>query len=299
MGLEVVKAEGTQDEVKGANDEKNPLEIPKEEEKPVVNIYEPEEEEGEKKHEEEKPAEKPAGTGKAGEKEGESEKEEEVKKTPDELTELRQIAREQKRQISKMSEDLESAKSALQKAELLPTDDPDVAKKAQELQELRANALDTMLEMMELNPKFEDVRVVVTQSRFDDVVEAMAEYIQKEEGGKLSDHLKKVETSVWAMTNPYKFMYGKIKQYHPDFVKPKDEVAKVKEEEKKVEKKNAGTKEGKEANPPKIPGSILDLQGGGSGDAGWTSAMIDALEETELSKVPPKIYEQYLKNELA
>jgi len=282
----VTKTEGTQDEIEKKIDLTNgPLEIPPE----VKNIYEPDDEpEGEGKDEKEIAA---AGAAKTLEKEDEGKSKEEEVTAAEELAELRQIAREQKKQLDRLSGDLTAAQEALKKAELLPQDDPEAAKKAEEYQALRAGNLETILEIMELNPKFEDVREVVSQKHFDDVVDAMAQYIVQEEGGKLSDKVNAVETAIWGMTNPYKYMYDKIKQFHPDY----------KAAPKAASAKPAGTKESKadEKELPKIPGSIHNIPGGSSGSGGWTSAMIDALEEMELGKVPKDVYDKYLKNELA
>lgn len=287
---EMVEIKGTPEEPKVIEAvlavEEGSLEIPKDLE--FENIYEPKGEEEDGKGE--------SGTSEEGKGEGERKEEEKEVATPppdksaEELAELRQVAREQKRQLDKMMVDLSTAQEALKKAEILPPDDAEAIKKSEEFKELKAFNLDTILEIMELNPKFEDVREVVSQRHFDDLIEAMAKYVVAEEGGSLSEQVVRIETAVWKMTNPYKYMYTQIKNHHPDYVKLPVEERKV--EEKKV----AGTKES--VNPPKIPGSIHNLQGGSSGSGGWTSSMIDALDEMELSKVPREVYDAYLRNEL-
>jgi hypothetical protein len=88
-------------------------------------------------------------------------------------------------------------------------------------------------------------------------------------------------------------MYDRIKEFHPSYAKkveaeppPKDGPPKVVVEKKPV------------VIPAKVPDSIINIPGG-AGAKGWTSAMIDALDEYELSKVPKDVYELYLKNDLA
>jgi len=208
-----------------------------------------------------------------------------------ERAELRQAAREQKREVDRLNIELEKATKALKKAELLPEDDPEVAKKTEELAAIRQSQLETLLETMELNPKFEDVREVVSQSNFDDIVEAMAKHVVATEGGKLMERVKEVELAIWGLPNPYKYMYQKIKEFHPAFTKPAGE-GKGKEEEGKGKEKSS------DSPPPKVPGSVHNIPGGGSAATGWTAAMIDDLPEDELHKVPRDVYDKYLKNQL-
>jgi hypothetical protein len=208
-----------------------------------------------------------------------------------ERAELRQAAREQKREVDRLNIELEKATKALQKAELLPEDDPEIAKKTEELAAIRQSQLETLLETMELNPKFEDVREVVSQSNFDDIVEAMAKHVVSTEGGKLMERVKEVEIAVWRLPNPYKYMYQKIKEFHPAFAKPAGEGKKKEDDEKGKEKPP-------DSPPPKVPGSVHNIPGGGSAATGWTAAMIDDLPEDELHKVPRDVYDKYLKNQL-
>ena len=45
--------------------------------------------------------------------------------------------------------------------------------------------------------------------------------------------------------------------------------------------------------------SLQDLPGGGSKDGGgWTTAKIDAMDESDLVKVPAEIYSKYMRGEL-
>ena len=103
------------------------------------------------------------------------------------------------------------------------------------------------------------------------------------------------------MKSPYKYMYGVIKKYHPDYAESEDTtdgdpaaILKKKEDAKKAEVAAKKKLEGVNA-----PGSIADL-GGGDADSksGWTAKRIDALPEDELDSVPEAVYTKYLRNEL-
>lgn len=303
MGVEAKAVDEKQDEIIAIKTTDDP---PDSSDKTPANEFEPDDvEEGVIKDGEGKTDDTEDGKskdeGKVEEGKGKGEEKEEVTLTPEqiaqqardqELLELKQLAREQKRELDKYAKDLEKATEALKKAELIPGDDPEVTKKLEETQALKLQSLETMLEIMELNPKFEDVREVVSQRHFDDMVEAMAKYIVNNEGGKLNQRVVEVETTIWGMANPYKYMYEKIKQFHPDYMRTV----------KKNEDDGSGTKDGEKKTedkiPPKIPGSIHNIPGASSGQGGWTAAMIDALDELELGKVPKDVYQKYLMNEL-
>jgi hypothetical protein len=97
-----------------------------------------------------------------------------------------------------------------------------------------------------------------------------------------------VEAEIWAMPNPYKYMHGIIKKYHPRYAEPE---GKPPEEKAPVEKKKV--------EPAKAPTSIASV-GGGDQDtkSGWTSKRIDTMPEEELETVPKEVYEKYLRGEL-
>lgn len=222
----------------------------------------------------------------------------EVKEEPeDELTTLRRTAREQKRELDNLKAKAEETAKALEKAGLTEPPSPEEIAKAEEAQAAMQMKLDVLLEAMELSPKYEDVRTVVSQDNFDDLVEMMAAYVVETEGGKLNQRVNEITGAIWGLPNPYKYMYEKIKEFHPKYRKPADEEGKAKDG------KEGKPPDGKEEKPPaklpgKVPGNITDIPGGGDGNKGWTSARIDALDEEDLHKVPADIYEKYLQNEL-
>lgn len=188
----------------------------------------------------------------------------------DELDELRQTVRDQERVIASLTSSLDKLSKTLQDANVIPPENEEEKAALEKLEQERADKLSTLLEVMELNPKYEDVKHVVTRKRFDDIVEQLAKVQVQKFGGSFSESCKSIEDEIWGLPNPYKFMYNKIKAYHPDYTK----------------------------NTPQ-PRSIHSVEGGHDKTAGgWTAKKIDAMDEDELDQVPPEVYQKYLRNEL-
>lgn len=240
------------------------------------------------KEEEKRKEEKGAAPADSSGKEEKVEDKKEETPPPDdsELIELRQIARDQKRQLDTLSRANEEINKKLQEANIIAPEDVEKQKEAQSLLVKRNEQLEDILEIMRINPKFEDIDQVVSQSHFDDMVEAMAKVVVDRQGGKLDEVIKGIEGEIWSMRNPYKFMYEQIKKFHPKFRKA--EVP-VKKEEKK-----------EDLEAVKIASSLQDIPAGGSSgsSSGWTAAKIDAMSEEDLDKVPSDVYQKYLKNQL-
>lgn len=225
------------------------------------------------------PEEKPAEEKPTDEKETGEEKPAEDKsaKENDLLTELEALQeqnREQAKTIATMEKTLDRLNEVLVKAKLIEEENPEEKAQVEAAEKLRNEQLATMLEMMELSPAYQDVKQVVTRKRFDDIVEQLARVKVTKEGGRLVDAVVNIEDEIWAMGNPYKYMYGKIKEFHPDY-----------------------QKKGDSERPPT---DIHDIPGGQTNkdNGAWTAARIDGLGEDELGQVPPDIYQKYLRNEL-
>ena len=210
-------------------------------------------------------------------------------KSDDEVSQLRIILREQNRRIRELQSQMEKSTGALKEKGLIEEPDEEETAEAQKLETIRAIQLETILETMRLNPKFEDVDTIVTQSRFDDIVEGFAYAHAQQGGGKTEDYIDAVAEKIWSMPNPYRFMYEKIKQHHPDFKTPeaKDETPAASQPPAKSEPK-----------PKTAPPSVSNLPSSVSESGGWTAARIDGMAEEELSKVPRDIYQKYLSGEL-
>jgi len=192
--------------------------------------------------------------------------------------ELRTLLRDGKRSMDALTDRVTNSETALDKAGLVTEEEKQAAVEQQATFDTRQKELETILEMTRLSNKFEDVDSVVSQGNFDAAIDLMAaEYAQKN-GVTVNEAVVAVEGWVWSMTNPYRFMYEKIKEVHPSFK----------------------TKEQGKITPVEAPGSIQSIHGGaGSGDlTGWTAAKIDGLPEDKLPSVPKDVYAKYLRNEL-
>ena len=223
----------------------------------------------------------PSGEGDAGEGASKSQEPEDIKALLEardqEIQQLRQLLRENRQEINGLQQTVQGSITALDKAGLIPEEDKAATQNEDALVAQREHELDMILEMTRLNPKYEDVDTVVNQKNFDDAVEKMAEEYARTNAVNGREAAQTVEAWVWSKANPYRFMYDYIK--------------------KNVLGTQTPASKGK-AKPADAPGSLQNVGSGGSVDAGWTAAKIDALPEDQLSKVPRDLYEMYLRNEL-
>ena len=200
----------------------------------------------------------------------------------DEITQLRALLRKQNQELRKLKSQSEKTQRSLKEQGVLEEPTEEEAAEIQRANAAKMAQLENILEVMRLNPKYEDVDSVVTQNRFDDMVEGFAGVIAKEQGGSPDNYIDAVNQKIWSMPNPYRFMYEKIKENHPDFA------------QKEEEKEEPAPKKAPKPST-KTPTSVSNFAAGDSDTAkGWTAARIDALPEEELSKVPRDVYEKYL-----
>ena len=227
--------------------------------------------------------------------------------TKEEIKELRTLLRDLRNENIRLSAVVERH-DKVQKGDLGEKIEPG---ELEMLQESLTKIVETrdfsqLLAAMEVNPKYEDVTTVCTKGRFEDLFEVAANVRVEESQGKLDFKVAylQVKNEIWSMRNPYLYMYGLIKEYHPDFAKTElsdaekaEETKKLKEAEEELKKKTAKeVVKGKEIK--EAPGSIANLGGGAPGQGGWTAARIDEMPEGELHKVPKDIYQAYLMGEL-
>ncbi len=223
------------------------------------------------------------------------------KKTPEEdpmvqeNRELRQLLREQKREIATMQAKLQRIEKGITESEDYDGEPPKLSK----IEELQAHItkigqdkgaiFEVLVDAMEVNPKFADVREVCTRENFDDIFEELGRALATERGGNPLERQLEIEAEIWAMPNPYKYMYGIIKQYHPRYA----------EQEKATATPKDKVKLAKKVEPVQAPTSLASV-GGGDQDtkSGWTAKRIDSLPEDELEKVPREVYDKYLRGEL-
>ena len=226
--------------------------------------------------------------------------------------ELRQLLRSQKREMSILKAKLErvekrsveATKKVEEDEETLfgekkapektaePADDFSPVEMLQtelaQIAKVKGPVLETLLEVMEASPAYPDVREVCGQANFDDIFEAIGDAVAAKEGKDASLAALEAEAAVWKMPNPYKYMYGLIKQYHPKYVARQRDA-----KESAVVKPKEPAKKSVEA-----PSSIADKSGKSAPTNAWTAARIDELDEMELNKVPADIYDKYLRGEL-
>lgn len=215
--------------------------------------------------------------------------------TAKEIKELRQLLRESRREMSMLKAKLAKVERGID-AEIDSEEGGESGGEETRLEALqreivavskaRGEAFSDMVELMELNPKFEDVREVCTRSNFDDILEAAAQNLAAKGERTFEEAILELELSIWKMPNPYKYMYNLIKKFHPLYSAKKAEVEKVK------------TK-GQQKKPVVAPSSVAAAAGGSASEQSvWTAARIDAMEPEELDKVPADIYRRYLAGEL-
>lgn len=262
------------------------------------------EDEGEKEGEEKETEE--AGEKEEGEGEGESKESKEpnpVEQLQEEVKDLRQMVRTSKRELTITKAKLERLGEKPAKRKTRDEDDEDDLEEGEEREEkeeslstieelqgaiahigaTKGASLDILLETMEQNSKYEDIREVCSRGNFDDIFEVIAASATKD-GGNLDETLLEVELNIWNKANPYKYMYDLIKKYHPSYAK-KEVVAGP--GDKKKDKKTA-----------KAPGTIADKGGDSNLKSGWTAKRIDTMPEDELHTIPKEIYDKYMKDDL-
>lgn len=208
-------------------------------------------------------------------------------KAEDEVTQLRAMVREQSRRLRELQKVIDASNKELTEKGLIDAVDEDVRKAQAESDTIRSTMLETILETMRVNPKYADIDSVATQTRFNDLVDSYAHAIAKEKGGNAEDYIDSVAAEIWKMPNPYRFMYEKIKEHHPDFAKTATPDASTASGDPKQE----DTK--RQPTPKTSPDTLSDIPAT-SADSGWTSAKIDAMSEEDLGKVPRDVYNSYL-----
>jgi hypothetical protein len=271
--------------------------------------------------EEEKPADEPKSKSDDSTK-GEESKADEKKDEEDTLfdpaehnRELRQLLRQQRREMSilqaKLSRIEKRSVEANKKVEEADTDEEtlfgrkeNVADKPAEpaddlspieaiqsnlasLASVKGPILETLLETMEMNPKYEDVRAVCSQANFDDIFEAIGDSVAAKEGKDSTIAALEAEFAVWKMANPYKYMYDLIKKYHPKYAGRQPAA-----------KGAAKAGDTKPKEPAKAPTSLASVPGKSASAGAWTAARIDELPEDELDQVPADVYDKYLRGAL-
>jgi len=207
-----------------------------------------------------------------------------------EISNLRASTRKLTKEYRELKESYEKLNKRIEESGLAPAKEEEGSEEAAHLEEAMKIKLETLAESMKLQPQYADLDDVVTEERYQDTIEGAVANLVKD-GYSESEAYNLANNYVWSRPNPYKYLYELIKGGHPDFAKSKD--AGDKDAEGKDKKKDV-----KKADKDVAP-SIDKAPGGGNKDkGGWTTARIDDLPEDELHKVPPDVYDKYMKGEL-
>jgi len=195
----------------------------------------------------------------------------------------RALLREQGQTIRDINERNKLLEAKLQEAGILSDEDVENLNADTSVDTGRQDQLMDMLEMMRINPKFEDVDTVVSQQHHDDFVDALTRSVAEDKGISYSDAYAMTMEHIWGQRNPYKYLYENIKKHHPSY-----------------RKANAATPTGRKADGSdnNVAPSISNVGGGGGGKGGWTMSKIDAMDESQLASVPADVYDKYLAEEL-
>ncbi len=209
----------------------------------------------------------------------------EVETAPNEITELRQILREQKREIaalqSKQTEDLDT------EGNRIPTSAEILQSEIGTLITEKGGMIDLMAEGMREMPKYEDLDSVCSRANLDDIIEVIAKELESSENVDFNTAVLSIEKDIWSMPNPYKYIYDTIKEFHPSYGKEEKEVEKKEEKGEKRDLAAVTTMQ-----------STQDASGDSDTKGGWTSGKIDKLSEEELGSVPANVYKKYMQGEL-
>ena len=228
------------------------------------------------------------GEGAADDKDAVEDKKSVVDPRDSEIASLRVLLKEQSSALDDSKDKFKQLEQKLVDEGTLEKGELDSSSSGGELNAIRAK-LETLEEVVKMNPKFEDYDVVVSTAHYDSTIEAMARLVQQEDGGTLTERIKDVEAYVWNMPNPFTYLYETIKGNHPAYKAAAVDVDAAGKVKPKVKPKDK-----KEVSP-----SLSNLDGGGGGKGGWTAVKIDALAEEEISTVPPEVYEKYMQGDLA
>lgn len=195
-----------------------------------------------------------------------------------------------KARLAKLEKGMDN--STDEETEIKPSRIEELQSSINKVAETRGPVLETLLETMELSPKYADIREVCSQGNFSELVAMAADAVAKKENRDPVEVGLELEAAIWSEPNPYKTMYNLVKEHHPRYRVVKTETKKT---EEKVEEK----KEEKTKVAAKTAASIADAGTGAKVSmAGWTAARIDQMDESELTQVPGDVYEKYLQGAL-
>ena len=229
--------------------------------------------------------------------ETEESKEEEPKPKPDprdeEIRNLKRTTRQQEEDLRTLRKQNEAINKKLTESGLVKEDEEDPEAISSDISDAIAIKLETLAETMKMTPEYKDLDEVLTEDRYNDVIDAAVLQLVDKNGYSKDEASDIAQNFVWSKPNPYKYLYKIIKDHHPDFA-----TKEVKEDEPKAEEKKEEKSERIKTEKKTAP-SIESTPGSGSKEkGGWTASRIDDLPEDRLHEVPPDIYDKYLAGDL-
>jgi hypothetical protein len=205
-----------------------------------------------------------------------------------EIAALRATLREQKQELAllrarsvKTEEDEDGNR--------IPTNIEKLADSLKETFEANEKIYSLQADVLRGSSEYSDLDSVCSEENWDDIVDTVAGQAAKDQGISSAEAKLQVENFIWNQENPYKFMYETIKEYHPSFQEQSGKSVKDTGQKKSIKKKQ---------EEHKAPGSVAKINASTTGKSGWTAEKIDNLPESELHKVPPDVYDKYMKDEL-
>jgi len=198
--------------------------------------------------------------------------------------ELRQILREQKREIAALK--ALQTKNIDEDGNRIPSPSEVLQAEIGEIVTERGGMIDLMADSMRGMDKYSDLDSVCSRANLDDIIEVIAKELESSEGADFNSAVLEIEKGIWSMSNPYKYIYDVVKEFHPTYAGKETETGKGKE------------KETRSATAVKTMQSTQDGSSDGNSKGGWTVARIDNLSEEDLNSVPADVYKKYMRGEL-
>lgn len=197
---------------------------------------------------------------------------------------------------SEEDDDLDDEGSGKKPAEVKlegPGEEEQIQANLKKIADERGGMFELMLEQMAGMDAYKDVGEVCSDTHTQDIIHAVADQMAQEGETDFALAALKVEEHIWSQSNPYKYLYNLIKEYHPNYASAK------KGEESKGGKKEESKEKASAKEAVKAPGSIAGFTGSHKGEeVGWTAKRIDELPEDELHTVPDDVYEKYMAGHL-
>ena len=105
------------------------------------------------------------------------------------------------------------------KTEAKPSEVETLEQEVKAIHDSKDSIFDMQLDVMSESKRYSDVLEVCSDSHISDILDAATKQVAKDQNMDYHTASLSVEKFVWSQKNPYKYLYGLIKEYHPKFVK--------------------------------------------------------------------------------